>query len=537
MGSIPVGGAKFLCPFSPIGMRRLSQKENRVGSSPTRGTSSINRLMVYHGIILTDALSPHRIRPMGGYVIANELRKHGYNILVIDFYYQMGEVVKDLLSNAISKETMFVGYSSSLFATKRMGIFLPNNDYEHFYKLNQFIKLLNPDVKILFGGANTKALAAFNLKHRKNLGVDYAIHGYSESMIIDFVKNIENNLPHNIRSTYNNLKEIDYDFKAEQFEFNKSCHRWIDEDAILTNEVLPLEVARGCIFKCKFCAYPLLGKNPNDDSYIKQEEVLLREILENYEKYNTTGYFIIDDTFNERTDKIQTLLNVRDRSKLDLNFGAFNRIELISRKPEQLPLLKDLNLNSMFFGIESLNYESAKTIGKGIKKEEIAETLANIKHVYNNRVSITTGLIIGLPFETEETFQKNFEWITREDSGADTITISPLELATSTHTESSFIKNPEKYGYKIIDANGTWVSDHWTSAKAGELSRQYISGIVASGRQRVSSYSSLVLTGLGYDFQKLIKISEKDLNYNLIKEQQISFVESYIQKLKTIILK
>jgi coproporphyrinogen III oxidase-like Fe-S oxidoreductase len=299
--------------------------------------------------------------------------------------------------------------------------------------------------------------------------------------------------------------------------------------------VLPLEVARGCIFKCKFCAYPLLGKNPNDNSYIKQEDVLLREILENYEKYNTTNYFIIDDTFNERSDKIRMLLNVRDRSKLDLNFGAFNRIELISRKPEQLHLLKDLSLNSMFFGIESLNYESAKAIGKGIKKEEIAETLAKIKHVFNNKVSITTGLIIGLPYETEETFQKNFEWITREDSGADTITISPLELATSTHTESSFISNPEKYGYKIINANGTWESKHWTSDRCRELAMGYISEIQKSGRQKVSSYAALVLSGLGYDFQSLIKTSEKDLNYSVIKEQQKTFINTYVEQLRALL--
>lgn len=488
--------------------------------------------MSYHGIILTDAISPHRIRPMGAYVIANELRKHGYNILVIDFYYQMGNRLEELLASAIDSNTIFVGYSSSLFASKRMGIFLPDNNYEHFTKTNRFIKSLNPAIQILFGGANSKAIAAFNLKHRHNLGVDYVMHGYSESMIVDFLNNIKNNLPQTVRSTYNNLKEIDYDFKAEKFQFNKSCHSWSDQDAILKNEVLPLEVARGCIFKCKFCAYPLLGKNPNDNSYIKQEDILLREILENYEKYNTTNYFIIDDTFNERTDKIQLLLNVRDRSKLDLNFGAFNRIELISRKPEQVYLLKDLGLNSMFFGIESLNYESAKAIGKGIKKEEIAETLAKIKQVFNNKVSLTTGLIIGLPHETEETFRKNFEWITREDSGADTITISPLELATSTHTESSFISNPEKYGYKIINSNGSWVSEHWTSERCRELTMSYSLEIRKSGRQKVSSYAALVLSGLGYDFQSLIKTSEKDLDYSIIEEQKKVFIDTYVGQLK-----
>jgi radical SAM superfamily enzyme YgiQ (UPF0313 family) len=489
--------------------------------------------MIYHGIILTDALSPHRIRPMGAYVIANELRKQGYNILVIDFYYQMGSVaLEDLLRKNISDDTIFLGYSSSLFASKRMGIFVPNNDREHFVKTNQLVKTLNPNIKILFGGANSKALSSFNLRYRFNLGVDYAMHGYSESMIVDFVNNEKNNLPQRVRSSYNNLKEIDYDFKAEDFEFNSSVHSWKDEDVILKNEVLPLEVARGCIFKCKFCAYPLLGKNPKDNSYIKREDVLLREILENYEKYNTTNYFIIDDTFNERTDKIQMLLNVRDRSKIDLRFGAFNRIELIARKPEQLPLLKDLNLSSMFFGIESLNYETSKTIGKGIKKEEISETLSRIRTIYNNNISITTGLIIGLPHETEETFSKNFEWITREDSGVDTITISPLELATSTHTESSFIKNPEKYGYTILKDTGKWVSDQWTSDRAGELARKYILEIQQSGRQKVSSYTALVLTGLGYDFEKLIKMSEKDLDYNAINIQQKSFINNYIQRLK-----
>ena len=40
-GSVRIAspGGFLLCPSSPIGMRRLSQKENRVGSSPTLGTN------------------------------------------------------------------------------------------------------------------------------------------------------------------------------------------------------------------------------------------------------------------------------------------------------------------------------------------------------------------------------------------------------------------------------------------------------------------------------------------------------------------
>jgi hypothetical protein len=498
--------------------------------------------MHYDGIILTDAISGHRIRPLGAYALANELRKNGYNILVIDFYFQMGiKNISELLINSISEKTLFVGYSSSLFvgysniSFMRTSGFLPNNDYQHFLNINKLIKKINPTTQILFGGSNSKSLTAFNLKYRNNLLVDYVIHGYSETMIVDFVKNIEKGLPQIVRNTYNGLKEIDYDFKAENFDFHNSIHSWNNEDAILKNEVLPLEVARGCIFKCKYCSYPLLGKNPKDNSYIKREDMLLREILENYEKYNTTNYFLIDDTFNERTDKIQLLLNVRDRSKLDLNFAAFNRIELIARKPEQLPLLRDLNINGMFFGIESLNYESAKAIGKGIKKEEIQETLLNIKNVFNNKVSITTGIIVGLPHETEETFHKNFEWLKSEDSGVDTLSIMPLELAISTHTDSSFVSNPGKYGYTIIDIHGNWISDNWTYKRASEVASNCMTEVYNSGRQRMAAFTSLHLTSLGYDFQRTIKMSKKDLDEKLVRTQQRTFMNNYIQEIKKIV--
>jgi len=48
-GSTPPPSAKQ-CPDSPIGMRRLSQKENRVGSNPTRGTNngSLAQLVEQH---------------------------------------------------------------------------------------------------------------------------------------------------------------------------------------------------------------------------------------------------------------------------------------------------------------------------------------------------------------------------------------------------------------------------------------------------------------------------------------------------------
>jgi radical SAM superfamily enzyme YgiQ (UPF0313 family) len=39
-------------------------------------------------------------------------------------------------------------------------------------------------------------------------------------------------------------------------------------------KVLPIEIARGCIFKCKFCSYPLNGKQNLDFRYFSSMELI-----------------------------------------------------------------------------------------------------------------------------------------------------------------------------------------------------------------------------------------------------------------------
>ena len=40
--------------------------------------------------------------------------------------------------------------------------------------------------------------------------------------------------------------------------------RFEKNDFILPGESLPLELSRGCIFKCRFCQYPNIGKDKDD---------------------------------------------------------------------------------------------------------------------------------------------------------------------------------------------------------------------------------------------------------------------------------
>jgi len=491
-------------------------------------------MAAFNGIILTDSLTiGSGIRPLGAYAIAKELRNYGYKILVINFISQIEiEHLENIIKRLITSDTIFLGYSSSLFLDiKTNNVFIWTLD--KFKEFNTNIKQFYPEIKIIFGGAYSKKLVNYSYKHNDSFGIDYVFHGYSEKMILDFVENSQKNIRQKISLSTSKIKEIDYDSQGKEFNFQVSEHRWDNDDFISQGEVLPLEVARGCIFKCKFCSYPLLGKSIKDDSYIRLEKNIKNEIYDNFSRFGTTHYFVIDDTFNERTDKIELLLRIRDSLKLDLTFTGYNRLDLIARKPNQIKLLRDLNFSGTIFGIESMNHASTKSIGKGISPEEVKETLYKFKDEFPES-SILGSFIIGLPYENEETLESWTPWILSDKCPLDSVSFNALHMSSSTHNQSEFDKNPEKYGY-IKKENNDWSNQYWNREKC-----QYLSDLLSklSDRKKIPVPVVMSLLKLGYDYKKMIKVSMREFSHPKFQvDMQIrieKYVEKYFEKIKNL---
>lgn len=480
----------------------------------------------YRGIILT-ASPVEGVRPLGPYTLAHQLRINGHNTLVIDFIDLIEECkLIQLIKKYVSTETIFLGFSNS---------FVRIDNHEAigrlYVSLGELAKTINPKIKIILGGSMSRMFIIKAGKTKKNLGIDYVFHGFSEYMLLEFVENEIKKIDHRSTSGISGIKEIDYDYKGNNFDFHRSSHRWNETDFIVKNESLPIEVARGCIFKCKFCAYPLLGKDPKDDSYIRMEDNIYHEIIENYEKFGTTRYFIVDDTFNERSDKIEMLLRVRDRSKINLSFVGYNRLDLIARKPYQIKLLKDLNFDGLFFGIESLNHQSAKIIGKGIHPEEVKKTLFQIKSEFPS-CFIYAGFIVGLPFETRETFTEWSNWVLSAESPIDSIDANRLALTISSHTVSEFFNNPEKYGYKRrYDNPLAWENDHWNFEECTVLAKKFMDDFSKAGKQKISTFAATGLIKYGYSYESLIATNRNDLNKLDLQSKVKNFVDKYVNNL------
>lgn len=411
--------------------------------------------MYYDVILFSD--SPATTRTAGAYTIASYLRHNGYSVKVIDFHLYFlttkYEKITEYVKSIIGPNTLFMGFSTTFSRYKNK---------ENSTSLIRFIlsiKRKHPHIKILLGGYGMETHQFF-IKNKDR--VDMWLKGLGEDTVLEYMKKRGEGFPQIVSDPF-----------SKNFDFHNKKHTYFPEDHIFENEVLSIEVARGCRFKCKFCQYPLLGRKPSDN-YIRSEDSLYSELMYNYEHFGTTNYKIVDDTFNETTEKIQTFANAVKRTGLDLNFWAYCRIELMHTYPEQISILRDMGLKHVFFGLESLNYESAKSIGKGLDTELVLKTLSNIKKSWGEYSVLHSNFIVGLPHETRETIDKWTKMVFNGETALNSVEFTALNMASDSAIAnanisgayfSTFELNKAKYGYVDL-GNGNWKNENWTMTEA-----------------------------------------------------------------------
>ncbi len=491
--------------------------------------------MEFDVVIFTDNKTenfpePFRFRPFGAWRVADELRKHGYHVMVIDFFadiVKQGKIT-DVVKKYVTKNTKMVGYSSTLMGYNIYGLPL-NSKLEILEVINNHIKTVSPNVKICYGGTKSLALenSIKNSPKNFNLNFDFIVHGLADTSVVELMEYITNKKMFPIGRTVNGVRIVEHDVKASRFDFRNSIQEYQPHDLIVDGESLSIETARGCIFRCAFCSYPLLGKNKNDMSYYKTVDCMAQEMRTNYQNYKTVNYSIVDDTFNERTDKIVNLIKARDAAKVDATFVSYIRIDLVERYPEQMKLLKELNLRGMFFGIETFNHEAGKIIGKGLHPDRTKEILYEFKEVFPT-ANFTAGFITGLPGESISDFMRTVEWLERDDCPIESVSVTGLNFYDDmAYGKSLFTENPEKYGIdlKKFSAKG------WTYKIANDLAKK-INKMIWLKKTRIGAWASLGLCNLGYSFDETLRPKFYTPNKFLeVQTKYNNFKKNYIEKL------
>lgn len=433
---------------------------------------------MFNVILFTDTAEfATKTRGYGCHRLANHIRENGYTCLVVDFGSALTfNDYRSILKNAIGEDTFMVGFSTNWLPYKLPGedpqVVDPGRSYQcekakifdhkslnsltNAFTYNELlpwlkvIKTLNYKTKIVLGG--TKIDMYLDQPH-----IDHVVVGYSETMVIDLLDSISKKT----RRIFNKI--IDHDQKAQSpvWDFRSSKTQYTALDCITPNETLALEIGRGCRFKCTFCSYPMIGQR-NTVDYLKYEQTLREEILDNYEKWKVNQYYIIDDTFNDSTEKLDMLKRIVDSLPFKIHFWAYIRLDLLATHPEHIPLLLELGLEQCYIGIESFHPKASKTIGKGMSAERRKDTLKLCKEIWKDKVHIQAGFMVGLPHEPKSSIEETVAYLRSPECPIDEAWLFPLSIAgdhekTKYMYKSDMDKNYKDYGYYFNDPNLFWV--------------------------------------------------------------------------------
>jgi radical SAM superfamily enzyme YgiQ (UPF0313 family) len=377
-------------------------------------------------------------RSLGPYRIASEIRKAGFSCQVISFirYFSQEEMAK-VCEKFITDDTMIVGLSTTFWYDEILS----------YSFLQDTIRRVKPNVKVIIGGPNARRVASLT-RHK----IDAIFSGQGESNILRYLRHIdggeEMRPPTDIAR--DNIPVYESEKVADDWTVVSSQTIYTPEDIISREEPVVLEVSRGCIFSCSFCAYPLNGKKKLD--HIKYAEVIREEVMRNYTDLGIHHYILSDDTFNDSLEKLYILKEVFASLPFKLTFTSYARLDLLNAHREEIELLEEMGMVGVNFGVETFHDKAAKLIGKGMVGKIAKQFLHDLKHTHwKGRIKVATGLIQGFPYETYESHDETLQWILDEDNLVESVQPHALSVVNPAKDifpyKSEFQINASKYGF------------------------------------------------------------------------------------------
>ena len=501
---------------------------------------------MYQAIIFTDVTDNIVVAPsIGAFKCAHMLRKNGYSCLVVGHLseYSLDEL-KELLAVVLSQHTVLVGFSRTFFKNIEITVtpgqptpayppilhsdmFPQGKQFEN--EIFKFIKSIAKNSKIVAGGNITSS------RNISNRNVDYVCLGYSELAIVALVDHLVKGTELKGQSKNIHGRILIDGAQTPGYEFAQEDMIWHDTD-VVNHRTLPVEIGRGCIFKCKFCSYPLNGKKNLD--YVKSAENLYTELLANYEKFGVEQYLIIDDTFNDHPDKLEMVRSAIKRLPFTPRFWAYIRLDLLCTRPDSVDTLYDIGVRGFYFGIETLNLETGRFIGKGYDKKKQIATVRRIKEKYKDSVCLHGSFIVGLPKESLEQVNETFDLLRSGELPLDSWSMNGLQITKVAENvfTSDIDRNYLSYGYidtgtPANQAKINWVNEHMTSDVANKIARDFM--VSTEGHIKIPAHTAFNLATYDLDLDQLMIANHKTFNWNHI-ECQVK--PKFIQHYKTTLL-
>ncbi|KZL88823.1 coproporphyrinogen III oxidase [Clostridium magnum DSM 2767] len=309
-----------------------------------------------------------------------------YNCNIMEF--SVNDNIQRVVEEIISEKPNIVAFSCYIW-----------NMY-YVKQLSDLIKLIDPNISILYGGPEVSYDSEAILKDTAN-NVDYIIEGEGEESYREFIESIISNRSlEGVKGIY--YKEngiVKYGGKRKLMDLNKLIFPYNEEDD-LNNKIIYFEASRGCPFNCKYClSSSTLGVRFLDIERVKIDLKFLVDKKVRLVKF-------VDRTFNCNNKFAIEIWNYLISLDTETTFHFEISADILNE--EQLRVLEKAPKGRFQFevGVQTTNDEVLKNINRFVQFEDIKEQVVKLNKFGNIKQHL--DLIAGLPGEDFISFKKSF---------------------------------------------------------------------------------------------------------------------------------
>ncbi len=168
--------------------------------------------------------------------------------------------------------------------------------------------------------------------------------------------------------------------------------------------ILPILSARGCPYKCSWCAKPIFG-----DSYrLRGTEEFIDEMSLLQSQYQPDYFRILDDVFTTNKDYIAELARKIDQRGLHVKFECLTRTDCLDS--EVVRNLKKMGCTRVWCGIESGSQRILDAMNKGTSVEQSRQAA---RLIHDQEIQLACFVMIGYPGETRREVLMTAELVER----------------------------------------------------------------------------------------------------------------------------
>jgi len=352
--------------------------------------------------------------PLWAALKAAFIRQHGYSVRVVDAEAEnwgpentSQEIIKH---NPLLVDIVVLGSNPSASSTPKMTA---------AGELAKSLKILNPDIKIIFSGLHPSALPEKTLNEETTdfvsqgegfqtilrlldamkLGKDLSDDRIPGLWYIQQAEVISNPPPPLVKPDDLPIAAWDLLPMDKYRAHNWHCFDHIDE----RQPYAAIYTSLGCPFNCSYCNIHALYNGRPGIRYRSPEKVA-EEIDLLAQKYNVRNLKFLDELFAINEDRVDRICDLIIQGGHDLNIWAYARVDSVNEAI--LKKMKRAGINWLAYGIESASSEVRRGVTKKFDQDKITKA---VTMTHTAGIRIIGNFIFGLPDDNMETMRQTLE--------------------------------------------------------------------------------------------------------------------------------